>query len=326
MTKTPKAYRDNLAKDLWAKRKEVNEQIKRIENNPDFLDFHKNEAIKVAKDRLYKELDDARVTEEYKDAKSKKQALREKEKDVKKQQDLVAKQTTLLEDKKKEFAIMNEDYGKTEDYGEIYEKAETLEKEKIKERLLNKPNMTAKDKEWMQKVIDYLVETKMDTLEDFDKLDAIAYTQEYIEIWGVKRARKDISAEPDGKNIFQHGNVTYFKRSEEMIKEQNKILAQQGMEIPLDSDYEKSLKALPGKYSSLTNGSHYIWWFILAFITDMSFSDFYAIKLYNMYSNCRWSASSIKENLAIWYYFDHDEGMIRSLYTNFAIPIRPVFK
>ena len=34
-----------------------------------------------------------------------------------------------------------------------------------------------------------------------------------------------------------------------MIKEQNKILAQQGMEIPLDSAYEKSMRALPGEYS-----------------------------------------------------------------------------
>lgn len=83
MTKTPKAYRDDLSKDLWAKRKDANEKIKRIQDNPDFLESHKNEAIKVVKDNLYKELDDARATEEYKDAKSKKQALRGKKKESK---------------------------------------------------------------------------------------------------------------------------------------------------------------------------------------------------------------------------------------------------
>jgi hypothetical protein len=43
--------------------------------------------------------------------------------------------------------------------------------------------------------------------------------------------------------------VTYFKRSEEMIKKQNDLLAKQGMEIPLDSYYEASFNALPGKYT-----------------------------------------------------------------------------
>jgi len=43
----------------------------------------------------------------------------------------------------------------------------------------------------------------------------------------VKRARKDMIAKPNGKNIFQYGDTSYFIRSEDMIKEQNKILAQQ---------------------------------------------------------------------------------------------------
>jgi len=68
MNKTPKAYRDDLSKDLWAKRNVANEKIKRIQENPDFLEAHKEEAIKVVKDNLYKELDDTRVTEEYQSA------------------------------------------------------------------------------------------------------------------------------------------------------------------------------------------------------------------------------------------------------------------
>lgn len=79
----------------------------------------------------------------------------------------------------------------------------------------------------MKKSIDYLVEKKMDTSENLKKLDAIVYTSEYIEVGGIKRARKDITAKPNGKNIFQHNNVTYFKRSESMIKEQNDLLAKQ---------------------------------------------------------------------------------------------------
>jgi len=111
MNKTPKAYRDNLSKDLWAKRKDANEKIKRIQDNPDFLESHKDEAIKVVKDNLYKELDDARATEEYKDAKSKKQVLRGKKKDVKKQEEVVAEQKKLLGDKEAELAKMSEEYG-----------------------------------------------------------------------------------------------------------------------------------------------------------------------------------------------------------------------
>lgn len=111
MTKTPKTYRDGLSKDFSTKRKDTNEKIKRIQDNPDFLEAHKEEAIKVVKDKLYKELDDTRATEEYKDAKSKKQALRGKKKDVKKQENIVAEQKKLLEDKEAELATMSEEYG-----------------------------------------------------------------------------------------------------------------------------------------------------------------------------------------------------------------------
>jgi len=123
MTKTPKAYRDDLLKYFWAKRKDTNEKIKRIQDNPDFLEAHKVEAIKVVKDNLYKELDDARATEEYKDAKSKKQALRGKKKDVKKQEEIITEQKKLFEYKDAELIAMSEAYG------------EKIEKKESKETL-----------------------------------------------------------------------------------------------------------------------------------------------------------------------------------------------
>lgn len=202
----------------------------------------------------------------------------------------------------------------------------TEKKEHNHEYLLNKPNMTAKDKEWMKKSIDYLVEKKMDTSENLKKLDAIVYTPESIEIWGVKRARKDISAKPNGKNIFQHNNVTYFKRSEEMIKEQNKILAQQGMEIPLDGTYETSMKALPGEYSK-TN--RYEWWNILALITDMSMGGYCTSggELSN-FGTCgyRWSAFSRDYNNVRSFGFNEGEGRFRRFHRYNALPFRPVLK
>jgi len=322
MTKTPKAYRDDLSKDFWAKRKDTNEKIKRIKDNPDFLEAHKEEAIKVVKDKLYKELDDTRATEEYQGAKSKKQALRGKKKDVKKQEDIVAEQKKLLGDKEAELATMSEEYGE-----KIEKKTEKKETWEItKEHLLNKPNMTVKDKEWMQKSIDYLIEKKMDTSENFKKLDAIVYTSESIEIWGVKRARKDITAKSNGKNIFQHNNVTYFKRSENMIKEQNDLLVKQWMEIPSDSAYEKSMKALPGEYSK-TNW--YEWWNILALITDMSMDGYCSsdgrLGDEGEYG-FRWSASPRGFNSARYFTFYGDKGLLNRTNRYNALPVRPVIK
>ncbi len=135
MNKTPKAYRDDLSKDLLAKRKDANDKIKRIQDNPDFLESHKAEAIKVVKDTLYKSLDDARATEEYKDAKSKKQALRSKKEGVKKQEEIVAEQKKLLEDKEAELAKMSEEYG------EKFEKKS--EKKESKETSTNLPSDVA---------------------------------------------------------------------------------------------------------------------------------------------------------------------------------------
>jgi hypothetical protein len=59
----------------------------------------------------------------------------------------------------------------------------------------------------------------------------------------VKRARENFKAEPDGKNIFEHGNEVYFTFS--ALKEQKKRLSDRGMKIPRKDDFVKALKALP---------------------------------------------------------------------------------
>ncbi|HBB03894.1 TPA: hypothetical protein DCZ39_03260 [Patescibacteria group bacterium] len=96
--------------------------------------------------------------------------------------------------------------------------------------LLNKPNMTPKDKENMEKSIKFLADYKMNTLENLQKLDAIIYTKDYIEIGGVKRARKNLQTEENGKDIFKHEDEVYF--TFDALKKQKKLLDKQGMKIP----------------------------------------------------------------------------------------------
>lgn len=142
-----------------------------------------------------------------------------------------------------------------EKFKELYEKASilpiaqqiyaNLNDFEIKEHFLNKPNMTAKDKEWMEKTIEYLIDNQMNTQENFRKLDRIFYAKEYIEIWGVKRTREDVVAEPNWKNIFQYDDVIYFLSSRDDISQRNEMLMKQGMKIPSMEDCKKAIKALP---------------------------------------------------------------------------------
>ena len=169
MNKTPKAYRDDLSKDLWAKRNVANEKIKRIQENPDFLEAHKEEAIKIVKDNLYKELDDTRATEEYQRAKSKKHALRGKKKEVKKQEDIVAEQKKLLTDKEDELNKM------TEEYGEKTEKKES--KETLTKSLeFEKDTFKIDSKGWKEEKRDVYGKGKMKV-----KVNATGDVVEYLE-------------------------------------------------------------------------------------------------------------------------------------------------
>ena len=105
--------------------------------------------------------------------------------------------------------------------------------------------MTIKDKFNKQRAIKFLVDHNMDTSENLKRLEAVNYTANYIEIGGVRRAREDVKAKPDGKNIFQHCATTYFKRDEKTMKKQTALLASQGMEIPSKEHYARSMAALP---------------------------------------------------------------------------------
>lgn len=183
-------------------------------------------------------------------------------------------------DKQNEELLENLDNNDTVKKEELSENIEEQEKDEIEtnefketwkithEHLLDKPNMTTKDKEGMQKAIDYLIENDMDTPENFKKLDAIIYAAEYIEIWGIQRAREDITANPNNKTILEHNGVTYFKWNRELIEEENRLLTLQNMMVPTDSDCEQSMKALPGEYVKWEHW--YKGWNIIALILDMS--------------------------------------------------------
>ena len=83
---------------------------------------------------------------------------------------------------------------------------------RIKEEILNKPNMTSVDKENIQKSITYLEKTKMDMQRNLKKLDAINYGSNYIEIGGVKFSREklvpqvEFNKKPNTYHVFESDN------------------------------------------------------------------------------------------------------------------------
>ncbi len=192
--------------------------------------------------------------------------------------------------------------------------------------LLNKPNMTPKDKANMEKSIKFLVDKKMDTSENLKKLEAINYGSNYIEIGGVKRARENLKAEPNNKDIFKHGDEVYFKF--DTLKEQNKLLANQGMEIPWEDNFVKALEALPWDYSE-NNWDWYAGANILWTILDLSMSGCCSDggKLINegRYGFV-WSSSEINSINARHFIFNEDEGKLYWFDRNCALAVRPVLK
>jgi hypothetical protein len=98
------------------------------------------------------------------------------------------------------------------------------------------------------------------------------------------------------------------------------------MEIPLDSYYEASFNALPGKY---TKWNRYDWWNILALITDMSMSGYCGSDgtLDNKGTyGYRWSASPKDNNNARNFEFHKDRGRLDRNDSYNALPVRPVLK
>lgn len=153
-------------------------------------------------------------------------------------------------------------------------------KESSYEHLLNKPNMTPKDKENMEKSIRILINNKMDTEENLQKLDAIKYGSDYREIAWLKFSRKTLvpkrtkfNAFPNENNIFDsntkgiykvmcNGNPKYFFTPEAYAKETMRQLKKS-----INADHiRKALEALPWDFKY---GEYYTWGNILWTILDL---------------------------------------------------------
>jgi len=207
----------------------------------------------------------------------------------------------------------------------IWVKQEITEKKNLNyEHLLNKPNMTAKDKANMEKSINFLVDKKMDTSENLKKLETINYGSNYIEIWWVKRARENLKAEPNKKNIFKHGNECYFKF--DTLNKQNELLAKQWMEIPWKDIFAKALEALPWNFSE---ENWYVWGNILWNILDLSMSGCCssdgALIIEGRYGYVR-SSSERGSNPAWNFGFDEGGGVLGRHDRDIAFAVRPVLK
>ncbi len=149
-----------------------------------------------------------------------------------------------------------------------------VESKKDDTHLLNKPNMTAIDKENMQKSITYLRTNGMDSEENLKKLDAINYGPDYIEIWGVKFSREKLvpqvkfNEEANEYNIFESNAEWVFKSiyngKEEYYLTIYAYLEEveiQGKEEITDDHMKIALQALPGDYdeSRLYKWANILW-------------------------------------------------------------------
>jgi hypothetical protein len=164
----------------------------------------------------------------------------------------------------------------------------------------------------------------MDTSENLKKLEAINYGLNYIEIGWVKRARENLKAEPNNKNIFKHGDEIYFKF--DALKEQNNLLANKGMEIPWKDNFVKALEALPGDYSQ---SNWYAWANILWTILDLSMSG-WCSSVGGLFDRGRygyvWSSSESSSSDARFFSFSEDKGRLLRSYRLSALAVRPVLK
>jgi hypothetical protein len=110
----------------------------------------------------------------------------------------------------------------------------------------------------------------MNTLENLKKLDSINYGLDFIEIGWIKRARNNLTAKPNNKDIFKRWNEVYFGLN--ALEEQNKLLANKGMEIPQKKDFIQTLKALPWDFNEQHDS--YWWGNILWILLGLQMSGF----------------------------------------------------
>jgi len=152
------------------------------------------------------------------------------------------------------------------------------------EKLLNKPNMTLEDNANMEKCIKFLVNNKMATSENLNKLEAIKYGLDYREIAWLKFSREKLIPqvkfndevnnygvfESEEKNIYKtmyNGNSEYYLSADQyrdQAKKQWKIAIE-------DTHIRKALKALPWEFSE---NNRYIWANILWNILNLSMSGY----------------------------------------------------
>jgi hypothetical protein len=98
------------------------------------------------------------------------------------------------------------------------------------------------------------------------------------------------------------------------------------MKVPLDEDYNTSMQALPGEYIRY---ERYIWWNILALITDMKMSgrcDVEGGRELNGEMGYRWAQRSVDDGMIFFFWFGWDEGFVKFLNSNSRLPIRPIYK
>ncbi len=206
-------------------------------------------------------------------------------------------------------------------------------------KLLNKPNMTPTDKENMQKSIQYLIDKKMDTPENFKKLEAIKYWTNFIEIGGVRFSREKLipqaqfKSEPNQYDVFEsdkegifktnyNGKDEYYFTTDAYIQEAQK----QGKTVIEYYHIRSALQELPGEF---INKDRYRWANILWNILNMSQSGF-------VYSDGHWwnedmfgylsSAYPFTKSQARAFTFGKDEGRLNDDGRNHARPCLFVVK
>ncbi len=209
------------------------------------------------------------------------------------------------------------------------------------EQLMKKPNMLTSDKKNMQKSIEYLIEKKMDTPENFKKLEAINYGNNFIEIGWVRFSREKLI--PQGKfksKIYQdhyrrpilksnkkgifkakYNNQDEYYFSLDAYIEETKNQGKKSIE---DNHIRKALEALPGDF---VNGDWYYWANILANILNISQSGCVQIDRNNYYGKlldgfgCLGCASKVgTDSMRSFQFLDNGGVLYNKCETDIASP------
>lgn len=189
--------------------------------------------------------------------------------------------------------------------------------------LLNQQGMTDQDNVNMGRVVSLLLDNEMDTPEIMEWLENIKYTPKYIEAW-VKRTRKNLKVEPNGEDIIQVGDETYFEFN--VLREQNRLLAQKGMEIPREDVFIDIFTKLIWIF---WKDKRYTWANILWFILDIP-RGMYCESWKKMDSEgnfgCIRIFSSGNSPQALCFKFYNDKGSLSLTNKRNALPVRAIYK